>query len=372
MFRKQNNRDGLGCKWLSGLLFTKPKLSDHSIVSAAQHAPTPIYEDMENIADFIGFYMKKGFWVEQRLDLSKYSDASKLCGPIAEVVYTYECATFKVAISIEGMIMLHHRELAALTPPLGDVEHFQDALVWWDSLLDYAYALQALLESATIRLEEPGEINATEIIPDNTATIGMAGWSPVSSNAGGNRVIGEEFRDLNRFVHFVRLHGRVPQHFDFSPYSWPEIKRATLDRAVKQFEYVVKQPKLLKWLAFIVRAKVAYGKNDFSMSLVHSWFIIESACKHLYASNLPGTASAASHLSVAEISKILHEQGRFSPDFKELLDKIRRVRNRLVHEPEQTRCSPEECQIAGQLAIDLATFGHNLDLILNWHCGVRC
>lgn len=62
MFRNRNNRDGLGRKWFSGLLSTKPKPSDRSIVSAVPHgAQTPIYEDMENIADFVGFYMKKGF-----------------------------------------------------------------------------------------------------------------------------------------------------------------------------------------------------------------------------------------------------------------------------------------------------------------------
>lgn len=365
-------RAWLGTGWWNKLLSSRLAPSALSDVSTTpQNDQAPMYEDMENIADFVGFYMKTGFWVERRLDLNSYRDALRLCGPSAEIAYTYECVTFKVAITIEGMVMLHHRELAAAIPPMGDVEYFQDALVWWDSLLDYAYALQALLESATIRLEGPCEVNATEIIPDNTATIGMAGWSPVSSNADGNRVIGEEFRDLNRYVNFVGLHGRIPQHFDFSPYAWPEIKCSTLNRAIEQFEYVVAHPKLLKWVAFIIRAKVAYSKNDFSMSLIHSWFIIESACKHLYESDFPDAGLRSSRLSVAEISKILEERGRFSRVFVETLDKIRRLRNRLVHEPDCTRCSPEECRIAGQLAVDLATYEHELELVLNWHCGVR-
>jgi hypothetical protein len=86
-----------------------------------------------------------------------------------------------VAITIEGMVMLHHRELAAAMPPMGDAIYFHEALIWWDRLLDYAYALQALLESATIRLEAPCEVNAAEIIPDNTSTVGMAGWSPAAT-----------------------------------------------------------------------------------------------------------------------------------------------------------------------------------------------
>jgi hypothetical protein len=184
-------------------------------------------------------------------------------------------------------------------------------------------------------------------------------------------VIREEFRDLNRYIHFVRLHGRIPQHYDFSSYAWPEIKRITLDQAVTQFEYIVAHPKLVKWLAFIVRAKVAYGKNDFSMSLVQSWFVIESACKYLYESDLPDAAGKSSKLSVADISKILEERGRFARTFAEMLDKIRRLRNRLVHQPESTRCSPDDCRLAGQLAIDLAMYGHGLDLVLNWNCAVR-
>jgi hypothetical protein len=326
---------------------------------------------MEFVENFVGFYMKKGFWVEKRLDLDRYSDARKMCGPSGEIAYTYECASFKLAVTIEGMLLLHHRGLAASMPPMGDVNYFNDALLWWEQFIDYAYALQAIIESSTIRLEAPCEVNAAEILPDNTSTIGLAGWSPVSGNRNGNRVIAEEFRDLSSYTDFVFRHGRVPQHYQFSAYSWPEMQRRTLEHAVTRFEYVVNKPKLLKWLAFVVRAKVSYGKNDFTMSFLHSWFVIESACKNLYDTSLTEGGLRSAKMTMAKISKALETIGILSPAFVVALDEVRDVRNRLVHEPDRTNCTSDECKRAGQLAIDLATHGHELDLILNWHCGVR-
>lgn len=343
----------------------------HETESREMNDYSTAYRDMEFVENFVGFYMKKGFWVEKRLDLDRYSDARKMCGPSGEIAYTYECASFKLAVTIEGMLLLHHRCLAASMPPMGDVNYFNDALLWWEQFIDYAYALQAIIESSTIRLEAPCEVNAAEILPDNTSTIGLAGWSPVSGNRNGNRIIAEEFRDLSSYTDFVFRHGRVPQHYQFSAYSWPEVQRRTLEHAVTRFEYVVNKPKLLKWLAFVVRAKVSYGKNDFAMSFLHSWFVIESACKNLYDTSLTDGGPRSAKMTMAKISKALETIGILSPAFVVALDEVRDVRNRLVHEPDRTNCTSDECKRAGQLAIDLATHGHELDLILNWHCGVR-
>ncbi|MYM83345.1 hypothetical protein GTP44_15455 [Duganella sp. FT50W] len=327
---------------------------------------------MQHIHDFIGFYMQTGFWIGSCPDLSLYDEARRFTGMCAEIGYAYDCPAFMVAITIDGMVLLHHKEMASNVPQMGDPTQIEKALSWWDEFLDYAYALQAIIESETMRVAAPFGIAASEVAPDYTSTIGMIDWFPVRRNWESGRVINEQLRDLEHYIRYVSKHGEVPSEITFSPYSWPKVKVSTLDSAMRNFEYICAHPRVLKWLAFVTRSKVAYSKNDFAMSLLQSWFVIESVCNQLYDDSPHiHVRGNRKNVKAKHIIDLLSQDGKLAAATAHDLHEVRKVRNGLVHSPETTRCSSRLAALAGNLASSLSMHGHPFGVDLLWQCGVR-
>lgn len=326
---------------------------------------------MEYTEDFIGFYTHTGFWLDHDLDLTTYRDARRLAGIVGEVALSYSGERFKAAITVEGMILLHLPELARKLPPPGDPEHFDEWTAWWEEFLDHAYALQVFLESESIHREHPLQIEIGEVVPGSTTKVTMFDFAPLSAVPAGGRIIHQDIRDLNSYIDFVRLHGRVPQQFAFSTVWWPKLSKETVRAAFEKFELTLANPERTKWLALIARSKVAHSKNDFAISFLLSWFVIEASCKRLYAhatDTRGDTEKREIKTGMDTLLKILLESESITADAYRAICAIKKIRNALMHQHDRTVISSSDCVTAGGLALNLSMREQPANIVLKWSC----
>ncbi|MBV2182686.1 MAG: hypothetical protein KUL86_15835 [Castellaniella sp.] len=139
-------------------------------------------------------------------------------------------------------------------------------------------------------------------------------------------------------------------------------------RALENFSIVARGEQQVRWLSYLVKAKTAYADNDYRMSFVLSWFIIESSVRWLWKTIAP---EKQKKLTAELMIATLCTEGVISEQTKLCLTHLRQLRNDLMHEPAETICQPDECKVAGQAALDLALKNSDVTLISCWRSGVQ-
>jgi hypothetical protein len=138
--------------------------------------------------------------------------------------------------------------------------------------------------------------------------------------------------------------------------------------ALQKFALIARNEHHVTWLSYLLKAKTAYADNDYRMSFVLSWFIIESSLRRHWMIKNSGSADSP---NTWEIIDRLCAVGLISDEQKSALTFLRKLRNQLMHSPADTVCQPIHCYEAGQTACALALLGTDVDLVTSWQTKVQ-
>jgi len=326
----------------------------------------------DGIDNFIGFYSAEGFWVDERIDVLDIKNEYRLAGIVPEISVWLDAEHFSAAVCVDGLMLLHVRELAATVPTMGDPAQFDAGVRWWDEHIHYANAMQICLESESIAHEpNSSEIMTAAVWQTETVRVGFQGRNPVRRAMSiGPSVIATRFEAAN----WSRGEGTAPVEAISTGWTnWNVVPEDVVVSGLTKFEQVCTDPVLVKRLSFVAKAKSAYGRNDFAVAFTLLWFVIESAAKDMLAQSIPSkfAAKSRSHQSIHVVFAELKSEGSISDNLFALLENCRKLRNRMMHQSESTVCMPSDCRMAADAAVAIAVRKASLGIRMKWQCGVE-
>lgn len=328
----------------------------------------------DGIEDLVGFYSTEGFWVGERVDLWEGDDADRLAGVVPEISVRSDCERFSAAICVDGLMLLRMRHLAASRPGMGDPRQIAASVRWWEEHVDYANAMQLLMESESIMCPDSGEVIASAVTVAETCRVGFDGGRPIRRSQSGGRSLVSVRHETANWLRGGRK-GTPPMEAISSGWStWLVVTEESVISMLGKFEIASADPTLVRRLSFIARAKSAYARNDFQVAFTLLWFVIESAAKDLRSSVGGGNGSnrRGGFASIGSIFAELRAEGVIGDELFSRLDDLRgRVRNRLMHESDSASCLPEDCMSAAGGAVDLSVRDAPLDIRTKWAYGVE-
>ena len=325
------------------------------------------FELLNSMDFYVGFYGAHPFWVGNRIDVYDPEQAKRLRGIIPDVVVKLETERFKAAICVNGLMLLRVEHLAQSIPPIGDPTQFQQSALWMDEHLDYANAMQLCVESESIKCPASYEVLSTATRAKEICKVGMIGGAAVNVSFEHERSQAVVMHELSAWT---ATDAKSPSPLEVNGWRLPHefIGIEAAQRALENFSIIARDGQQVRWLSYLVKAKTAYADNDYRMSFVLSWFVIESSVRWLWKTITSGKQKPPkAELTIAALCI----EGVISEQTKLCLTRLRQLRNKLMHEPAETICQPDECKAAGQAVLDLALRNSNIALISCWRSGVQ-
>ncbi|MEN5264738.1 hypothetical protein [Stenotrophomonas sp. TWI587] len=103
---------------------------------------------------FIGFYMGEGFWVDRPIDFNDPQHDHRLSGIIPAIIMSYRDDAFELHACVDGLLLLRINHLATAVPDMSNPSLLETSVLWWREHLDFANALQLLIESESRKCDE--------------------------------------------------------------------------------------------------------------------------------------------------------------------------------------------------------------------------
>ena len=317
---------------------------------------------------FIGFYSADGYWVDEVIDLRDRESSAKMIGIVPQIVAWKENDRFKAAVCVDGLMLLRMEHLADTAPNIGNAGTFNESIAWLDELFDYANVMQLCIEAESIKCGKSADVQAVAVLNSETCTVGFINGQPVNRAHQSRRSLSCARYEVASWI-ALGMKGSAPLEAASSGWaSWQVISKDAVEAALKKFSDVSRDADMVKWLSFMAKAKTAYANNDYRVSFTLLWFVIESAAKMLWSNQ---GQESNENPSLFSIAKGLQEFGVIGEDMIALLDRTRKIRNKLVHEPGSTFVLPAQCMDAARVAIHLAVRDPALGFIFKWGSSAR-
>lgn len=325
------------------------------------------FELLERMDFYLGFYCAQPFWVGRHIDIYDAVQAQCLRGIIPEVVVELRTERIRAAICVNGLMLLRVEHLARATPNIGDPMQFTQSALWMDEHLDYANAMQLCLESESIKHPDSHEAMAMATRAKAIAKVGILNGITSNISFGRGHTQTTAMHDLSAWI---ADGAQPPSPIEAAGWRVPhEVINFDAARcALQAFSIIAHNERQVRWLSYVLKAKTAYADNDYKMSFVLSWFVIESSARWYWKAARPEQKEP---FKLSRVIADLCVEGVISEQFKSRLDRLREHRNDLMHEPADTICQPDHCQDVGQAAIDLAIREANIALVTAWKSDVQ-
>lgn len=325
--------------------------------------------ELLNLTNFyVGSYAAYPFWVGNCIDIYDPEQAELFRGIIPSISVKLENEYFKSAICVNGLMLLRIEHLAQSMPHIADPTQYNFSVHWMDKYLDYVNTMQLCIESESIKCSNSHEVQSIATRANDICKVGMINGIPRSST------ITHTYRQshsvvMNELKMWISNGAKWPSPLEVNGYRLPHefISIEAAQNALKNFSVIIHDEQKVRWLSYLVKAKTAYAENDYRISFILSWFVIESSIQWLFQALIP----AKKNPCTAEMIKFLCIEGLISEELKLCLDYLRRLRNALMHNPAKAICPPDECIKAGQTALALAVRNSGIDLVSSWRSSVQ-
>ncbi|NDL63226.1 hypothetical protein [Acerihabitans arboris] len=325
--------------------------------------------ELLNLTDFyIGSYGAHPFWVGNHIDIYDPEQAELFRGIIPDFAVKLKNEYFKAAICVNGLMLLRIEHLARSMPYIADPIQYNFSAHWMDKYLDYVNTMQLCVESESIKCVNSYEIQSTATRANDICKVGMLNGTPRSSSFN-HRYGQSQFVVMNELKIWITKGATWPSPLEVNGWRLPHefISIEAAKNALETFSVVANDEQQVRWLSYLVKAKTAYAENDYRMSFILSWFVIESSIQWLFNASAPGKQKTRT----VEMIDFLRIEGLISEETELCLDHLRRLRNNLMHKPAETVCPPDDCIKAGQAAIALAVRNSNITLVSSWRSSVQ-
>ncbi len=325
--------------------------------------------------DFVGFYPENGFWIENRIDILDEENSRRLAGIIPEMVFKVDSERFSAVVCIDGLMLLRMNHLATTMPNMSDPTQFEASVRWWDEHVDYANAMQLCLELESIKCAQSGKIRASDVIIANTCRVGFSGGLPIRKVLSNGRSLMSARAATANWINFGRAGPPPMEAISLGWSSWIVVSERSIGNALSQFEKACADKTLIKYLSFIVKAKTAHSRNDFSGG-IYTPMVRNRICGEELWTNLNPAMKYKSDKDrrYPTISNIFHElksAGKISETLFLQLNLCKRARNKLMHESQSAICLPSDCISAANAATGLALREFSPSIEMPWSCSVE-
>ncbi|MEQ0580055.1 hypothetical protein PANTOEA_00295 [Pantoea dispersa] len=324
--------------------------------------------ELLDMTDFyVGSYAARPFWVGERIDIYDSNQAKLLQGIIPEFAAKHENDFFKSAICINGLMLLHINNLAKITPNIAEPNQYNISVNWMDEYLDYVNALQLCVESESIKCANSHDVQSIVTRANDICKVGMLEGVP-RSNSVTHTHRNSHAVVMNELNLWISNGSNWPSPLEVNGWMLPHevVSVQAAKNALNIFSLIACNKNKIRWLSYLVKSKTAYAENDYRLSLILSWFIIESSIRCLFDALI-----SKEKVNSAGMINFLYAEGVISEEFKQCLNDLRLIRNDLIHNPAETVCPSNECIKAGQAALVLALKDSDVDIVSSWRSSIQ-
>ena len=288
---------------------------------------------------FTGFYPSRPFWAGDKLtlkgELPSQWQQDSFEAQMKKEVFTKETESYALRVCRDGRILLR-------VPALEHDNHI-DKL---SGYLDYLNAFYLLLDSATLEIDHRSHFNLHELTHRDVIRVTYREDGTVSENLPSESVA-STFQ-LGRYLSSYRpdLPIRLDSRISMRQVSVVSLKAIT--HACTLFESVVSSPQIVTTLSSFAKSLAQYKVENYSISLILAWFIIESDINRLWKQKIDSlnhdirgvrriNSDRKKYLTgrdftISIVSNMTELFGVLDHALFKDIDRIRKCRNDLVHE----------------------------------------
>lgn len=311
---------------------------------------------------FIGFYMGEGFWIDHPLNLDDPRHDARLKGIVPEIIMVTRQEHFGVLVCVDGLLMLRINHLAAAVPDMSSPAGLDTSVLWWREHLDFANAFQLLIESESRKCEDSNDIDAVALSMDQTCRVYMGTDRALSRTSNRGRNLLTVRSETLEWISGGRRGYRPTELCDSAWWIWGRVTQAAIANAIARFQLAVTDRNRIKLMSMIVQAKSAHADGHYATAFVLYWFTIESVVLALANETYQGSRPLTSYQAI----KLLVAETTIDVALGDDLHNLREMRNRIMHEPGNTICTPSDSGRAALAAVTMITFRSGLELVMGW------
>jgi hypothetical protein len=306
--------------------------------------------DTITLEQYYGFYTNRPFWAISKPDFNNTGTIDQFTRVLSEVVAEYEDTYYKLKFCRDGLVLFHSKFEKI------DFKH----------ILEYLNSLYIIMESDA----EKWTFKNTFIIKE------LNNGAVLPYTMSGNEIKGVntarlDFNTLHeynaRFLPFyipldykkVDLNGTFwPNLIKHTVNSDPRIKsregrvlkKDLFDEINRTFSQVVKNYNSITLLAQMTKSIEQFHNSRYDVSLILSWFIIESYLYKLYdAKIVKNISNDREDMSAVELLKALNQRRVLSYDLVGSIHKIRILRNDIVHNTFESETKAEDVLLSFEI-----------------------
>jgi hypothetical protein len=302
------------------------------------------------LEQYYGFYTNRPFWAISKPDFTNSESIELFTSMMSEVVAEYEDTYYKLRFCRDGMILFCSKF------PNIDFKH----------ILEYLNTLNILIQSegqnwTLKKLFTISEINRGDVFP-----ITMDGYKIKGVNT--SKINFAQMHDYNaRFLPFY-----IPLDYkkvDLQGTFWPNLIKHTIhsdqrirsregrvlakdlfDNTNATFSRIVKNYNSVTLLAQMTKSVEQFENGRYDVSLILSWFIIETYLYKLYqAKVVKSIGQKEDDVSAVDLLKALNQRRVLSYDLVGDIHKVRILRNKIVHNTFESETTAQDTLLSFEI-----------------------
>lgn len=332
---------------------------------------------------FTCFYPSRPFWAVSPVNFKvNQSIPYWFTEQMSEHVYTKIGKGVEVSICRDGCILIRINrveELVKSPPPFPPI---RETAALWSKYLDYLNALYLLIESATIKVDQIAIFNFHEITTRDAFRV-IYEDNKVSCMS----VATESYANMFQKGRFISNYssGLLIEFDSFISHRFI-VSHGALDVACTNFMKLIDNEEEVSKIASLAKSLAAYKVGNYQISILLSWFIIESLLSTMWSQHLETKKMDLPYgkkrinskrrefltgrdFPISTVSNLLELEGLLDHSSFEKIDQIRGCRNKIVHggnfKPEHS-----DAQLALQLANEMTNTITQIEINLNFSYSV--
>ena len=294
---------------------------------------------------FTCFYPSRPFWAVSPVNFKVNQSISYwFTEQMSQQIYTKIDEVGEVSVCRDGCILIRINRLEEFVKPLPPFPPIKETAALWSKYLDYLNALYLLIESATIKVDQIAIFNFHEITTRDAFRV-IYKDNKVSGMSG----VTESYAYMLQKGRFISNYSSgLPIEFDSFTYHRSHVSHGALDVACTNFMKLIDNEEVISKIASLAKSLAAYKVGNYQISILLSWFIIESLLSTMWSQHLETKKMDLPYgkkrinskrrefltgrdFPISTVSHLLELEGLLDHSSFEKIDQVRVYRNKIVH-----------------------------------------
>jgi len=336
---------------------------------------------------FVGFYTSPPIWAGEAPDLKDAIIIKDLSNIMSHIEFAFNYPDFNLSVCRDGMIILDVFEMDERAQQLRKVP--PEMCSWWNEYLSYLNCINLFLDNAVDLIMNHVYLDLSEITNKDIIKVTVVNNSricqppfPIGS-AISYQIIPNTPCFLESFLSDIceakkknndAINSAISAYvLNLVPDLFSHrlaIPRAVFAKVAESLSLIMKEKQMLPLIAGIAKSICEYKVANYPVSLTLAWFVIESMLQKKWSAFLEEKNKIypdgmkrinkerrdvlnGRDYTISIITNILELANVMPIEVFAILEKVRRYRNRVVHQDHADKCTAKHCDLAIKLAVDL-------------------